>query len=253
MTMLRDMSMLCREGEAGGYDMIVVGGDVGAGKSTHARLLVKYLNVVGRRAVYRHVKTFHLAYTLLALVLLIRYRSRVILRACKYYSPIRILYVHDRRLLVKLFDLVSLSNLTGLLLRSLIQLHLTKAFNRVIVVEDHIVGYTNDMVYFLSTLKGDVGVKAKRLWLLGFNYLLKMLKDWNAVIVFLYADLEVLRERWRKRDTAEELFEYILAGRVASRILSNLIEIHHISTSRSLPDVFRDIVSKTSRIRCYYH
>jgi deoxyadenosine/deoxycytidine kinase len=46
--------------------MIVVGGDVGAGKSTHARLLVKYLNVIGRRAVYRHVKTVHLAHIFLS-------------------------------------------------------------------------------------------------------------------------------------------------------------------------------------------
>jgi hypothetical protein len=89
----------------------------------------------------------------------------------------------------------------------------------VIVVEDHIVGYTNDMVYLLSTLKGDVGVKAKRLWLLGFNYILKIVKDWNAVIVFLYANLDVLRKRWRKKGTAEELFECILVGRVASRVL----------------------------------
>jgi hypothetical protein len=243
--------MLCREGGQAG--IIVVGGDVGAGKSTHARFLVRYLNIVGRRAVYRHVKTFHLAHILLVLVLLIRYRSRVLLRACKYYSPIRILYVHDRKLLAKLFTFISLFNLIGLLIRSLIQLHLTKAFNRVIVVEDHIIGYTNDMVYLLSTLKGDVGVKAKRLWLLGFNYLLKNIKDWNAVIVFFYADLEVLRERWRRRGTPEEFLEYILAGRVAFRIISNLIEVHYISTSRSIPEVFRDVVSKTSRIVCCYH
>ena len=56
-----------------------------------------------------------------------------------------------------------------------------------------------------------------------------MVKDWNAVIVFLYADLEVLRERWRKRGTVEEFFEYILVGRVASRILSNLIGIYCIN------------------------
>jgi hypothetical protein len=71
--------------------------------------------------------------------------------------------------------------------------------------------------------------------------------------VFLYADLEVLRERWRKRGTAEKLFEYILAGRVASRILSNLIGIYYISTSMPIPEVFRGVVSKTSRIICYYH
>jgi hypothetical protein len=243
--------MLCREGRQVG--MIVVGGDVGAGKSTHARLLVRYLNVIGRRAVYRHVKTFHLAHILLVLVLLIRYRSLIVLRACKYYSPIRILYVHDRRLLTKLFDLISLFNLIGLLLRSFTRLHLSKAFNRVIVVEDHIIGYTNDMAYFFLTLKGDVGMKAKHLWLLGFNYLLKDIKDWNAVIVFFYADLEVLRERWWRRGTPEEFLEYILAGRVAFRILSNLIEVHYISTSRPIPEVFRDVVSKTSRIVCYYH
>jgi hypothetical protein len=234
--------------------MIVVGGDVGAGKSTHARLLVRYLSVIGRRAVYGHVKTFHLvAYIFSVLVLLIRYRSWVVLRACKYYSPIRILYVHDRRLLTKLFTFISLLNLIGLLLKSLIQLHLAKAFNRVIVVEDHIVGYTNDMVYFFSALKGDVGVKAKRLWLLGFNYLLKNVKDWNAVVVFLYANLDVLRERWWKRGTPEEPLEYILAGRAASRILSNLIETYYINTLRPVPEVFRDIVSKTSRIICYHH
>jgi len=232
--------------------MIVVGGDVGAGKSTHARLLVRYLNVIGRRAVYGHVKTFHLAHILLVLMLLIRYRSRVLLRACKHYSPIRILYVHDGRLLAKLFTFISLLNLIGLLLRSLIQLHLAKAFNRVIVVEDHIVGYTNDMAYLLSTLKGDVGVEAKRLWLLGFNYLLKNVRDWNAVVVFLYANLDVLRERWRRRGTPEEFLEYILAGRAASRVLSNLMEIYYINTLRPIPEVFRDVVGKTSRIICYH-
>jgi hypothetical protein len=242
--------MLCREGRQVG--MIVVGGDVGAGKSTHARLLVRYLNVIGRRAVYGHVKTFHLAHILLVLMLLIRYRSWVLLRACKYYSPIRILYVHDRRLLAKLFTFISLLNLIGLLLRSLIQLHLAKAFNRAIVVEDHIVGYTNDMAYLLSTLKGDVDVKAKRLWLLGFNYLLKNVRDWNAVVVFLYANLDVLRERWWKRGTPEEPLEYILAGRAASRVLSNLMEIYYVNTLRPIPEVFRDIVSKTSRIICYH-
>jgi dephospho-CoA kinase len=244
------MPASCRERRR--VSMIVVGGDVGAGKSTHARLLVKFHNVIYRGAVYRHVKTFHLVHVFLVVVLLIRYRSLVVLKACKHYSPVRILYVYDRGLFIKLFGFISLFNLIGLLLRSLIQLHLTRALSKVIVVEDHVVGYANDLVYFLyATLKREVRVKTKRIWLLGFAYLIEMVKNWGAIVLFLYADLGTLRERWHERGTPEEFSEYILAGRVASRILSKLIEVHYIDTSRPLIDVFRDIVDKISRNTCH--
>ncbi len=60
---------------------IVIGGDVGSGKTTHAKLLVNYFNINGLKASYKTIKAFHsIAYYLTLLILIARYNPKLILK-----------------------------------------------------------------------------------------------------------------------------------------------------------------------------
>jgi len=82
--------------------------------------------------------------------------------------------------------------------------YLSKLFTRVLVFEDHIVGYTNELTYFWYTLRYYKSRCAKIAWLLGFYILTSLVIKSEAVTVFLYADVHELKKRWLKRETTRE-------------------------------------------------
>jgi hypothetical protein len=223
---------------------VVLGGDVGGGKSTHAGLLVWYFRQrCGIGARYAHVKSFHaLSRALFLLLLLLRYRSRLVLRACRSFSPFRIFYEHDRELLVKTFAVASLLNFLDVAVIALARQRLLGAFTRVFVFEDHVVGYANDVMYFFYALDGRMSKRARAAWLLGLLYLLGLLRGRSAVF-FLHAPLNELARRWRERGTPYEYAEYLLAGRAAARLLERMgLKITYVDTSKPLPKVFAKIL-----------
>jgi len=225
--------------------VVIVGGDVGAGKTTHTSLLVRYFNLSGLKASYRVVKAFHnIAYYLALLIAIIRYKPKPILNACKHkYSPVRILQDHDPCLFLKLFTFLSWLHLMALFIAIAFRYYLSKLFTEVLVFEDHVVGYTNELIYFWYTLRDNMSRWAKIAWLLGFNILTSLAVKSDAVTVFLYADVHELEKRWLKRETIREPEHYILAGRVAIEILSKTgLKIHYINTSRHPKEVFEDVV-----------
>jgi len=218
---------------------------VGAGKSTHTNLLVRYFNHIGLKASYRLVRAFHnIAYYLALLIVVIRYRPRLVLNACKHkYSPVRILQDYDPHLFLKSFTFLSWLHLIALLIAIAFRHLISKLFTKVLVFEDHVLGYTNELIYFWFTLRAKMSKWTKIAWLLGFNILTSLAIRERAIIIFLYADVQELEKRWLKRKTIREPRHYILAGRVATRLLSKIgLNIQHINTSRRLGEVFKDIV-----------
>ena len=218
---------------------------MGTGKTTHTSLLVHYFNLIGLKASYKFVRAFHnIAHYSALLIALIRYKPKLILNACKHkYSPVRILQDYDPWLFLKLSTFLSWVHLIALFIAIAFRYYLSKLFTRVLVFEDHIVGYTNELTYFWYTLRDYKSRWAKIAWLLGFNILTSLVIKSEAVTVFLYADVHELEKRWLKRETIREPEHYILAGRVAIEILSKMgLKIHYINTSRHPKEVFEDVV-----------
>jgi deoxyadenosine/deoxycytidine kinase len=225
--------------------IIIFGGDVGAGKSTHAKLLTWYLTTrYGIKAEYVHIKGFHIiSRYLLKTLLVIRYWNLSVLKLCKWYSPIRILYMYDPILLTRVFGLVSWLNAVDLFLIVLLRQYVKSVFNKVLVIEDHIVGYLNDMVFFLQSLdRKAFGLWGHVAWILGLKLLLKTLQEPRILILFLHAPYDELIKRWRKRGTPEEYLSYLAAGRFAGKLIARLgLNIKYINTCTSITGTFRKI------------
>jgi len=222
---------------------------VGGGKSTHARLLVWYCRQrCGVSVWYVHVKSFHAFSRFLPLLLLaLRYRSRLILKACCLISPFRLLYEYDRELLVKVFGVISFLNLLDVAIVALVRQLLLSAFARVLVFEDHVVGYANDAVYFFHVLSGRMGGKSRSAWIVGLLFLLRLLRG-RGVVFFLRAPFSELARRWRRRGTPHEYVEYLLSGRVAARFLERMgLKLIYVDTNRPLPEVFANLLCALER------
>ncbi len=231
--------------------LIVFGGDVGGGKSTHAKFLVYYFRKHGVKARYVHIKGFHaLSRIFLVLLLIMRFRSTRILKLIRSYSPLRILYNHDRTLLSKVFGFVSLLNLIDVILVTLVRQYIGDLFNEILVVEDHVVGYANDMIYFLYIFKQERvdRVPGYRTWLLGLGILARALRKRCSLVLFLHTSYEELVARWLRRGTPMEYIEYLVAGRVAGRMVAKLgVETQFVDTSTSLAETFKRILGIVRR------
>ncbi|MCC6050733.1 MAG: hypothetical protein LM580_08495 [Thermofilum sp.] len=181
-------------------------------------------------------------------MLLLRYRSRLVLRACRSFSPFRILYEHDRELLVKTFAVASLLNFLDVAVIALARQRLLGAFMRVLVFEDHVVGYANDVMYFFYVLGRRMGRWSRAACLLGLLYLLGLLRG-QSTVFFLYAPLGELARRWRGRGIPYEYAEYLLAGRAAARLLERMsLKITYIDTSKPIPKVFAKILCSLKEV-----
>ena len=196
--------------------IVIIGGDVGGGKSTHSRLLVKWLRSGGVDAAYAHVKSSHLlAGTFLEIIIRIiglsKYRRA--LRE-KNVSSARLLIETRPSLFARIFPLFTLLTLVDLIIQLIIRYYIKSLRHKVIVYEDHIVGYLNDMIYFLILYKNK---RSRFIWHLGFSLLYNISR--KSKIFFLMAPYQELEERYHRRGTMGELTEYLAAGRVAARLL----------------------------------
>jgi len=205
--------------------IIIVGGDVGGGKTTHSKLLVGYLVRSGVRAKYTHIKGFHLLSRLLLLIVLhLTGLNRVTVYINKYrVSPVRIIISANPVLFKKIFGILWLLNLIDIVGVLIARHYIPLILGLTVVVEDHVVGYANDMIYFIHFFRHRVGEKnvpALPLLWIGLRMLLTAARGSN--IVFLYDPYYELLHRYRLRSTIAELPEYIASGRVALRLLKDL-------------------------------
>lgn len=226
--------------------IIILGGDVGGGKSTHARLLRWYFVTKHRvNAQYLHIKGFHgIPRIILKFVLKLRYNGMLIDKACKYYSLLRILYVYDGRLLSRLFSLISWLNAIDLILVTLIRQFIIGIFYRILIFEDHVVGYANDMMFFFHVFYRKMGkIPGRAAWMLGLMFLMSTLWRKQTHILFLYAPYRKLLARWMKRGTVPEFVEYLAAGRLAGKFMLRLgLNVKFINTSRSVARTFGEVL-----------
>ena len=196
--------------------IVIIGGDVGGGKSTHSRLLVEWLRNSGVNAAYAHVKSSHLLAgifleIIIRIIGLSKYRRAV---REKNMSPARLLIETRPSLFERIFPLFTLLTLVDLIVQLIIRYYIKSLRHRVIVYEDHVVGYLNDMIYFLVFYKNKL---SRFIWRLGFSLLYNISR--KSKIYFLKAPYQELEERYRRRGTMAELIEYLAAGRVAAKLL----------------------------------
>jgi len=218
--------------------IIIVGGDVGGGKTTHSKLLVGYLVRSGVRAKYTHIKGFHLFSRLLLLMILYFIglnRVTAYINKCGI-SPVRIIISANPVLFKKIFGILCLFNLIDIVGVLIVRHYIPLILGLTVVVEDHIVGYANDMIHFIHFFRHHVrekNVPALPLLWIGLRMMLATARGSN--IVFLYAPYYELLRRYRLRFTSAEFPEYIASGRVAFKLLRNLgLNLKAINTQGSL-------------------
>jgi len=221
-----------------GSAIVIVGGDVGGGKTTHSKFLVGHLIRSGVKAKYTHIKGFHIFSRLLLLMMLYFIGlNRIRAYINKYrISPIRIIISANPNLFKKIFEILWLLNLIDIAGVLIARHYIPLTLGSTVVVEDHIVGYANDMIYFIHFFRHrmrEKNVPALPLLWIGLRIMLTAARGSN--VVFLYAPYYELLRRYRLRSTATESLEYIASGRVAFKLLKSLgLNLRAIETRGNL-------------------
>lgn len=222
--------------------IVILGGDVGAGKSTQAKLLMKLLKGSGVRTCYVELKGLYYIskfFTVLLLVLLYRFTKYNVIRRLmlRGYSPLRLLIMASKDYFSKNFGLISLFNMIDILMGIIKRYYLLKKSCNIIIYEDHIIGYLNDFLYLLYIVNKNRKSKVSRkFWVTAMIFLFKSLHENNTCIIFLSAPYHILIERYYKRGSPIEYHEYVIAGRQGINFLTKCLKIKPIliETSSSI-------------------
>jgi thymidylate kinase len=216
---------------------IILGGDVGGGKTTHSHLIRKYLSINGFKSKYFYVKTTQLFSRILLyfIIFLINPRYYVLF---KKYSPIRILKNIKPDILKRIFPLYSFLNLVDTMILLFVRQRLYGLINYVLVFEDHIIGFMNDYIYFTRIYPGRNSFWLRVTFRTYYKYAAKC-----KPLLFLKTSIHDLYRRYKVRGSIPETYEYIVCGRIAYKVLKNLLEINIVDTSRPISSVFSEVKS----------
>lgn len=211
-------------------------GLVGAGKSTHIRLLSRTLRRSGSTPKISWLKTNHLfAYILLYLL------SRIVtIRKPDYL--IRVFLTYHRRLFDRIYNVWLALDLISMLVRYITTILLPLKLGRIILVEEYVPAILADLHYFNYRLK-----RKRKPWIarLYETILLAIYNKHKNIVVYIYADPQVLHKRWIKRGTPIEDLTYILFQEKILKKLAMILPAEKrifINTShRSLIEVHNEI------------
>ncbi len=176
-------------------------GLVGAGKSTHIKLLCRALRKNGVNPKVSWLKTNHLfAYILLYLM------SRITTGRRTAYI-IRGFLTYHKRLFDRIYNIWLALDLISILLKYIATILIPLRLGRIILVEEYVPAILADLYYFNYRLKRKSKPWIARLY---ETILLSIYGKHKNIIIYLYADPQVLRERWIKRGTPIEDLAYLL-------------------------------------------
>ncbi len=180
--------------------VIAFAGPVGAGKSTQMRYLARGLKNKGLRTNTTFLKTGHLlAYALeVALTWLLTGSKSGI-------HPTRILIENRLDLFRVLFRIWATLDLISINMRFLFTVYIPVRLGRIVLVEEYIPAAMADYLYF-----GEVAGLPNE----AISFVLKPLQRLLFLagptqVIFLDADVETLKDRWRLRESAPERSDYI--------------------------------------------
>jgi len=183
-----------------GPQLIVFVGPVGAGKSTHVRLLCLYLRRRGLKVRMCFLKTNHLfAYILVVFLvsLLVKERSGV--------YPIRALIEEKPHIFRRIFRLWLLLDLISITIKFLLYVCIPLRLGYVVLVEEYIPAIVFDYVYLSKTVKFP-----SRKLSFALNYVLRLLNLCRPTqTFFLDSEGSELSLRWKLRGSPSEREDYV--------------------------------------------
>lgn len=213
-------------------------GTVGAGKSTHMRLLYLKLKSRGFKTKLTYLKTGHLLVHIFEICL-----ARIVASKRKDVYPIRAVLEERPTLFRRIFRLWLGLDLISVTLKFLVNIYLFLRLGYIIHVEDYIPATISDYIYLSTAIGSPLKLNS-----FAINYLLRLMKLCTLTrIVFLDAEDDELKKRWKLRRSLDERKDYLQMQRTLllqmSRVLSSNGLIYVNTSSRTLRETQELITS----------
>jgi len=187
--------------------VIVFSGVVGAGKTTHKRLLAKYLASRGYRVRDTILKTsYGLSYILLTMLCLV---SRV--RPGNKVSPIRMLIDERKSFFKRLFKLWLWVDVFSVFIEFIRRIYLPLRLGyTVVVVEDYIPAVITDYMFFSVKLGVPVESIVRQIRMIYRLDIAVKSRGYRVYSFFFDAEDRELYKRWVRRGSSIEYRDYII-------------------------------------------
>ncbi|MEM3464921.1 MAG: hypothetical protein QW566_00470 [Candidatus Jordarchaeales archaeon] len=180
--------------------IITFAGTVGSGKSTQMKLLASNLDAKEFRVETTFLKSGHLLAYLLEVFL-----AKLCTGERGKISPIRALIEKRAALLRRLFKLWLILDMLSVLTRFLLRVYLPAKAGHIVLVEEYLPATIADYFYISKAL----GSSAKEISCT-LNFMCRLLHLGGPILtVFLDAPDSILEDRWNKRGSPREYFDYL--------------------------------------------
>jgi hypothetical protein len=219
--------------------VIVFVGTVGAGKSTHARLLCLKLKRKGLKTKVSSLKTGHLFAFILEIFL-----AKIIASKRKDAFPIRILVEERPNLFRRIFRLWLSLDLVSITIKFLASIYLPLKLGYVLLVEEFTPATISDYIYLSRIINFPLKMNS-----FVVNYLVRLINLCSPTqIIFLDAKNDELKIRWKLRGSFDEREDYLHMQRTLllqiSRKLSTIKLIYVNTGSKTLTESQEIIMSR---------
>jgi len=175
-------------------------GTVGSGKSTQIRLLARELKHDGIKVKVSFLKTGHLFAYLLEVIL-----AKILVSWRKDVSPIRALIEEKPHILRKIFRLWLGLDIISIVMKFLFSIYFPLKLGYVVLVEEYIPAAISDYLWLSRMINFKLKPKSFAIALL----IRLMALGGPTHIVFLDANDDELRRRWKHRGSPDERGDYL--------------------------------------------
>jgi len=199
--------------------LIAFVGPVGAGKSTHIRLIASRFRKNGLKVKTTSLKTNHFFASALTLIL-----AQMLVRKRKDVSRIRALFEDKPRVFRRLFKLWLSLDVISVSLQFLLTIYLPLMVGYTVLVEEYIPATIADYIYIAKAMGLPFRSLSSTL-----NSMLKLMHLGGPTqVIFLDADADTLKFRWNCRGSLDEKSDYFSMQRSALLSLSKKLSSHEV-------------------------
>jgi len=175
-------------------------GPVGAGKSTHVRLLASRFRKNGLKVKTTSLKTNHFFASALTLIL-----AQMLVRKRKDVSRIRALFKDKPMVFRRLFRLWLSLDVISVSLQFLLTIYLPLTVGYTVLVEEYIPATIADYIYIGKAIGLPFSTRS-----FTSRFMLKLMHLGGPTqVIYLDADADTLKFRWNRRGSSNEKSDYL--------------------------------------------
>lgn len=181
--------------------IIAFAGTVGSGKSTQMMLSAYKLKRKGLRVKTTYLKSGHLLAYLLGVIL-----ARMLTGKREDVYPVRALIEEKPGIFKKLFKLWLFFDIISVSAKFLLNIYIPLKLGYVMLVEEYLPAIIASYIY----LEDKIADQTQRLFPLALKFMFKLLSLTGPMLaIFLDADIDTLKSRWRGRRSPYEKQDYL--------------------------------------------